>query len=306
MTHTFNSTLSNSPVTRDVWQWAYPKIGWAGPNAEVVLSAQKTDTLRTLRTLRAIEREKEVLESDRYQVVMQRLDAFIDRDSIPDSTLLMIHWLSDSIIGKQWQMLAVGTALSLDTLTWARTMLDNIDLENAEDTAFYQLHDLFITLREDTLTWFDMDGTQKAMIEGLAQGQTLMRGYAETVLALLADSFVTRIPEHYEPPSAKMGEEEDEDEEVQPSALAVEERVAVYPNPFTNSFHVDYLLNEEAHEIMVEVFDLVGRSVKTVQERNVRSGRLTVDLGECLGIYILRMTVDRRQVHQQKLVCLRP
>jgi len=240
----------------------------------------------------------------RSRAISDLLHSYVDRDSIPDSTHITIHWLADSLIGKEWRMLAVGTALSIDTLTWARSILDNIDLENGEDTAFYELHDLFITLREDTLTWFDMNSTQRSLITGIAEGSTLMRGYAETVLTLLGDTFLTRIPEHYEPPSAKMGEEEEDTPT--PPVRAVEERLIVYPNPFTNSFHVDYLLNEEAQEIMVEVFDLVGRSVKTVQERNVRSGRLTVDLGECIGIYVLRVVADGRQVHQQKVVCLRP
>jgi len=244
--------------------------------------------------------------TQRGRAISDLLHSYVDRDSIPDSTHITIHWLADSLIGKEWKMLAVGTALSLDTLTWARDILENIDLENGEDTAFYELHDLFITLREDTLTWFDMDSTQRSLITGIAEGGTLMHGYAETVLTLLGDTFLTRIPEHYEPPSAKMGEEEDEDEEVQPPARAVEERVAVYPNPFTNSFNLQYTLAEEAKELHIEVFDLVGRSVKAIQQRDVRSGNLTVDLGECLGIYILRVVADGRQVHQQKIVCLRP
>jgi hypothetical protein len=83
-----------------------------------------------------------------------------------------------------------------------------------------------------------------------------------------------------------------------------ETMVTVFPNPFSNNFNLSYSLPSEAQNLQVEVFDLIGRSVKTVQLENVQNGQMTIELGECLGIYILRMTADGKQVHQQKMVCL--
>jgi hypothetical protein len=296
--------IANSPVTRSVWPHVMEADLDLKASLVPIIGAQKTDTVRTLRV---IEKEIEIAESERFQLVMQRLDAFVDMDSIPDSTYLMIHWLTDSIIGKQWQMLAVGTAIGLDTLTWAKDILTAMDLDNAEDSAFFVIHNLSINLRQDTLTWFDMDSTQKALLIGLANGGSMMRGYAETVLALLGDTSIMRTPEEFELPSAKFGEEEEQEEVpyALPGIAKGTVRVEVYPNPFSNSFNLRYALADEVQEMRVEVFDLMGRSVKAIQAHKTREGQLTIELGECLGIYVLRMTADSRQVHQQKVVCLR-
>ncbi len=168
--------------------------------------------------------------------------------------------------------------------------------------AFYDLHDLAITLREETHTWFDMDETQKAMIVGLAEGDTKMKSYAEAVLALIGDTSLTRIPEQFDLPSERRGEEEVPEAPVQ----AMDQRIVVYPNPFNNNFNLDYSFADEAQEVTIEVFDLVGRNVKTMQLRQVQNGKVIIELGECLGIYLLRMFADGKQVHQQKMVCLKP
>lgn len=294
-----NIALGNSPVTQAVWPYIVGTFDFMKEEyADSIKAAQSTTSIRTVR---AIEREKERLESTRHYVVMQHLQSFIDEDGTPDSTYAMIHWLTDSIVGKQWKQLAVGTALSLDTLTWASTLLTSIDVDNAEDSAFFALHNLAISLREDTLTWLDMDSTQRAQISALADGETMMKPHAEAVLALLADTFITRVPEHFEIPSYKRVEEETQPE---PITTRRREHVDVFPNPFSNSFSLRYALADEADKVRVEIFDLVGRSVKTVELRKTQSGQITVELNECLGIYILRMTADNKQVHQQKLVCL--
>lgn len=297
-----NIMLHNSPVNREVW----PYVAEAFSNikeefGDSITAAQATDTLRTLHV---IEREKEMAETERFLVITAHLQSLIDHDSVPDSTFMMVQWLADSISGKQWKQLAVGTALSLDTLTWARALLDSLDMENAEDTAFYDLHDLAITLREDTLTWLDMSIGQKTVIEELADGETGMKGHAEVILALVNDTVLWREPEPFELPSMRLGEEEEIEEE--DTGRIATESVTVYPNPFSNSFNITYVLEKEAEEFHVELFDLMGRNVRSIHYQGVTSGQLTVDLGECLGIYMLRIIADNKRIHQQKVVCLSP
>jgi hypothetical protein len=294
-----NIALGNSPVTQAVWPYIVGTFDYMKEEyADSIKAAQSTTSIRTVR---AIEREKERLESTRHYVVMQHLQSFIDEDGTPDSTYAMIHWLTDSINGKQWKQLAVGTALSLDTLTWASTLLAAIDVDNAEDSAFFALHDLAITLREDTLTWLDMDSTQHAQIVALADGGSMMKPYAEAVLALLTDTFITRVPEHFEIPSYKRVEEETQSE---PIVSRRKEQVTVFPNPFSNNFQISYGLEKEASELRIEIFDLLGRAVHSQSNNETQYGTVRISLDECLGIYVLRMTADGRQVHQQKVVCL--
>lgn len=81
-------------------------------------------------------------------------------------------------------------------------------------------------------------------------------------------------------------------------------KVNAYPNPFNNSFNIAYLLEKEAKEVRIEVYDLVGRIISTHKVGRTTTGNINIDLGECLGIYVLRIFADEKQVHKEKLVCL--
>ncbi len=97
-----------------------------------------------------------------------------------------------------------------------------------------------------------MDETQKAMIVGLAEGDTKMKSYAEAVLALIGDTSLTRIPEQFDMPSERRGEEEAPEAPVR----AMDQRIVVYPNPFNNNFNLDYSFADEADEVTIEVLGL--------------------------------------------------
>jgi hypothetical protein len=295
--HILSVLLQNSPVTNDVWPYVEDILDEVKEEyADSIVAAQSSNALRTVRV---IEREKKIAESERYHVVFDHLQSFLDLDSIPDSTYLMIHYLTDSIVGKQWKQMAVGTALSVDTLTLARTLLEELDLENREDTAFYNLHDLAITLKEDTLTWFEMDSTQQVLIEELASGETMMKNRAEAILAMLEDTSVVRTPEEFELPSERRGVEE----ENEPMSS---EMVSVYPNPFSGNFTIQYKLREKANQIRFEVFDLTGRRIRDAQISGSEEGSQQLMFENCEGFYVLRVTADRRVIRTEKLIAVKP
>ncbi len=80
--------------------------------------------------------------------------------------------------------------------------------------------------------------------------------------------------------------------------------VQAYPNPFKNSFTINYTLDQEANDVRIEIYDLTGRSIYTRKAGRSISGNISIDLGECLGIYLLRIIADDKQVHREKLICL--
>lgn len=80
--------------------------------------------------------------------------------------------------------------------------------------------------------------------------------------------------------------------------------VTAYPNPFSNSFNISYVLEQEATTVKVEVYDLLGRNITSQKLNRTLRGTLNVDLGECLGIYILRIVADEKEVHKEKIICL--
>jgi len=209
----------------------------------------------------------------------------------------------DSLGTPEYRKLAVGTALSYDTVSWARTILDNLDLENANDSAFYEFNDIAVSLAEDTLPWFALDSTQLSRMWELAESDFEVAIHAQAVLGLVLDTIFERTPEPLpDGPSFKAGDEDMPEEPVTPAVAASD--INVFPNPFQNSFQVTYLLEKEASLLSVEVFDLMGRSVHGAEHFKVQSGTVHIDLEECLGVYILRITADGKRIHNQKVVCL--
>jgi hypothetical protein len=258
---------------------------------------QATDTLRTLGL---IDKGIAIAKTQRHRTIMDYLDGHLDRDSIMDSTYTAVHYML-GLGDKDFYKLAIGTTLSLDTLTWARTLLDTMEVDNAEDTAFFDWHDLALSLKEDTLTWFALDSTQLSLVQTIASDSTSMKGYAEAVLALRSDSSITRTPEALpELPSERRGQE-DQNEQPQRATMA---DVVVFPNPFLNDFTIQYSLNYEAVALSFEVFDMTGRRIRDALVSNTKQGTLTVDLSPCIGFYMLRVIADGEVVHSNKLICL--
>jgi hypothetical protein len=287
--------INNSPVSHPVWRtvvrYGLPEIDQTLQDS--IAAAQLTDTLRTLEVLR---REIMKARSDHFEVVNSILGLYVEADSIP----ALISYLVDSLATPEYRRLAVGTALSADTVQWARSILENLDLQNTNDSTFYEFHDLALSLAEDTLTWFSLDSTQLVRMWELAESPFDVAIHAQAVLALVLDIVIERTPEPLPSShSGKMGEEEGTE-----ARSLTAQSVRVFPNPFRNSFNVEYVLETDARELRMEVFDLMGKKVKEVVLRNVQSGTVSIDLGQCLGIYVLRIEADRRRVHQQKVVCV--
>ena len=169
------------------------------------------------------------------------------------------------------------------------------------DAATYDYLDIAVGLRENTDTWFDMDGTQLSKVRGLSLSEFAIAVYAQNVLALIEDSVYNRIPEPIPGGGGKW------DENYEPSQQQQEnqaKRISIYPNPFNNSFNINYVLEQEAKEVRIEIYDLTGRSILTQKTGRTLSDNITINLGECLGIYLLKLYADDKPVHKEKLICL--
>ena len=292
--------LANSPVTREVWPYldsAFSKIKVV--YADTIRSAQSTDSLRTVR---AVEREKERAANTRFVAINNIIRSKIDSDSIPDSTYHMIHFLADTLPEKQWKMAAVDVCISLDTLSWARSILDSIPLVSKSDSAYYDFQDLSLDLAEDTLTWHDMDSTQNALVSKLVSDSTFISNRAQAVQLLLGDSSVQRIPEQIpgNPSWRVSSPEQTVDDELSNELV---KSFKVYPNPSMNRFNLSWSTEKEA-TFAIEVFDLTGRSILYEQVSNSAKGVQTLDVGECKGLYILRITGDGQMLRSEKLICI--
>jgi hypothetical protein len=77
----------------------------------------------------------------------------------------------------------------------------------------------------------------------------------------------------------------------------------IYPNPFTSSTMILFSLRENSHATL-ELFDLTGRRIKMLLDRNLETGDYKVELNRdqlATGIYFLKLSVNE-QASIMKLV----
>ncbi len=289
-------TVPNCPVSAEVW--IEVDDAFAGPIPEDITDAQVESTVRTLT---AIKREGEGVISDLFLTLNNIFKLYAEADSIDG----LIYYMKDTLDYKEAHKLLVGTLLEVDSIELARTVLEGIDLEDVEEEAFYDFYDIAVTLAENEDSWFDINGIQRTIIEDLAESDYEVAINAQAVLWLVDGEVFPRTPEVIPDSAGKWdGEEPQLNQQPTPDETNNLKNISVYPNPFNNSFNVNYILEQEANEVRVEIFDLVGRTVFTKKMGKTARGNIKIDLGECLGVYVLRVYADDRQVHKEKLICL--
>lgn len=63
-------------------------------------------------------------------------------------------------------------------------------------------------------------------------------------------------------------------------------------------------LEGDAAQLQFDVLDLTGRLVHTELTQATKFGTHVLNLGECNGFYILRVSENGKQLYQEKLLCL--
>lgn len=150
--------------------------------------------------------------------------------------------------------------------------------------------------------WFDMDGAQQTLVNNIASGHSSLKFQAQAVQMLLGDSNVVRIPEQLpEAPSGKWGNDENPTPPETPFAAS---EVKVYPNPFSNEFTVSYTLPDTVSQLKFEVFDLTGRLVLSEIVTSTYTGTRVLNVGDCKGLYVLRLNADGYMIRSEKLICI--
>jgi hypothetical protein len=289
---------TNSPVSWEVWKEVVDVYKESSSPPDTIIQAQFNDTIRTLT---AISRDMNVVASELFATENNIIRLYAEADSMP----ALVEYLLDSLGSKEYKKYAVGTCLEFDTVQWARTILEDLDLEDANDSAFYDFYNVAVSLAEDTLTWFGMDSLQRATVVALTGTEYDVFVQAQGVLKLVDDSAYTREPEMIPEGSGKWDEDyQQPQQEQQDEETNNLKKVLVYPNPFNNSFTINYTLEQEAKEIRFEVYDLTGRHIMTKKSERSLNGIVKMDLGDCLGIYLLRIIADDRQVHKERLICI--
>lgn len=83
-----------------------------------------------------------------------------------DSLLVLYR---DTLAGQGFERELLQVYMSVDSLQWARSYLDTMTLVGADDSLFANYLDLSLTLKEDTLTWQELDSVQVQKLTVLSQ-----------------------------------------------------------------------------------------------------------------------------------------
>ena len=286
--------VPNSPVSPSISADFYAKLETMSDAVNDTLVPIQGDN-PNFTTLTAVQREIDTYKAEWTIAVNEITSLYASDSSFSD----LASYLEDSIATNESRKVLIGTYMQLDSLSSARSALDSIVLSTNEDSAFYTYYDIMLDLREDTLSWFDMDSTQNAKILELADGDFDVAIHAQNVLVLTTDSIYMKHPEIYTPPSPRMSAN-DSEEPIMDNGL---ESLNIYPNPFKQQFTVEYVFEEEVAELIVEVYDLQGRTLITELRKEVTTGTLRVDLSCCAeGTYVCKVMADRNLVETQRII----
>lgn len=89
---------------------------------------------------------------------------------------------------------------------------------------------------------------------------------------------------------------------------AANEALTVYPNPFTGATEIKYSLEKNAN-VQVEIFDMVGKRVASLLNREMSTGNHSLTVTEDMlenkaGLYVVTLTVDGRKMSTARITKL--
>ena len=240
-------------------------------------------------TIASLEREKRAEKYNELEAVQYVESMFID--SLEFDKLIALY--RDTLSADSSYLLPLlGTYLAADSVTSARSLLEELHIQEFITESFYNYYDLVVGLSEDTITWLQLDSNKVALLKAIASEDSDLALYALAALELRGDTVIKRHPEdNYGGPSGRYSSPE-EDNTVKFKTT----KFTLYPNPSQNFIILES--NTRFDELCnIEIFDIAGRLILTSQidfkERNTNKVNLN---GINSGIYFCRILKDNKQL----------
>lgn len=243
-----------------------------------------------------IKRSIEFYHSEWKRVVAQIERALIEENEMDE----LIAFYKDSL-GFGYEKETFGAYLSAGNASSARNWLQNNLLQNnASDSAFVGYHNLYLDLKEDSISWLQLNSAQLAHIHQWASEESEIQHLALAVLALRGDTVLNELPEFSNPPSAKYANVVFTAEK---TIANNQNRIAVFPNPSNGLFTLE--LESEIENLRVGVYDVTGRNVFENQWYN-KSKTQSISLQHLSsGVYYLQV-LSGNQFIGVKPIVIRP
>lgn len=187
---------------------------------------------------------------------------------------------------------SIGYYIAVENYEEAAQKLSALELQDADDSAFYQLTQLQIELLEKGSAWGNIDATQEVLIRTLATDTTNMSRAAKNILELV---FGEHYPEEF-PIIKKVenGRDATENSVVIPKFI-------LYPNPATNEFTVQFN-TEMTGASDFTIFDVSGHLVYSTK---IAEGTTQVKINSSqwnAGFFVAQLISEERTLWIQKLI----
>ncbi len=173
------------------------------------------------------------------------------------------------------------------------------------DSLFVAYHSLWLDLKEDTLSWKQLDSLQTLQIRAIASIESSVQDYALAVLELIGDTVIVRIPEESTEESARYAFKEKEERKLPKLKKTQEVPFTIYPNPNSGLFTIE-LSEKTTGELRIQLTDLTGRVVFSSGYNEINTYLIGVDLsGLSKGVYLCSVFENNYIIGTQRVILIK-
>jgi hypothetical protein len=225
---------------------------------------------------------------------LRRNEVYIEKESIYHLETMFVDSLEfDKLLylyrdtladAPEYKVNLLATYLAIDSVVSARSLLNQLALDENISEAFVEYYDLVITMQEDTLTWLQIDSASVLKLKSLAQSNSDIALYALSALELRGDTLIKRHPEDsYGGYSQRLSFFE---EETKP--IKIVSKLEIYPNPGKGDFNLR--MNGLEGLTDVSVYDLSGRRLLFQRVNFINNNPIQLSMnGYNSGIYFVEL-----------------
>ncbi|MEZ5173348.1 MAG: T9SS type A sorting domain-containing protein [Bacteroidia bacterium] len=184
-----------------------------------------------------------------YKIISDMENAYLEDDDFG----ALISFYKDSL-GAGFEKDLFATYLGADSLSLAFSYLDSLPLNSLNDTLFKDYHALYLQLQMDSVSWLQIDSTQRGTLHTLASIPSEIQGYALAAMELIGDTIIFVLPENSTPPQIRIAKYTKINKPSNP-----DNKFTVYPNPSNGSFTIKF--DDSGYGTLIQIVDLTGRIV---------------------------------------------
>ncbi len=189
--------------------------------------------------------------------------------------------------------IVIPTHIQRKEFSQARVLLNNLDQSNFENQKYFELFDVLTFIGETDRELDQIYGSEKLVIENIANSGTHVSTQAQAILAELSKSYYIRFPEMIPANSAMIISSNENTRE----AVIDLKSFTVYPNPGEGDVTIEF---SELQQASGQLIDAMGRSIRTLHFDGNSSKYELNNIAQ--GIYTLAIQYVNGTLETQRVV----